>query len=175
MTLYSYFHKRPILVSNVKLEDLLVKKLNNSHFSNSKYDIGFWDYFPNYKFELADDLIYFSLDRENSKNMRYLNVLFADFRVYKDKNNRLKLKISSHDNLFTFYFVVLFLALHVQQFCFLICNFKSIDLQTLLFFVLGVFSVIEFFFYNINSVRLEKLKYFINSKSYEMDNPNEDA
>lgn len=65
MTLYSYFHRRPILHSSVILDEKLVEKLNNSRY-NKEY-IGFWNLFQNYNFVFSKGKIYFDLDRERSK------------------------------------------------------------------------------------------------------------
>lgn len=173
MTLYSYFHRQPILRSNVILDEELVKKLNNSR--HDKDNIGFWNYFPNYNFKFSEGMIYFDLNRERSHNLiGYLNLLFSDFIIYEDKQQRIKLKLSIHYNLLGFRFAVLVVATSVYG----TCNqffFDFFDIKALLFFVLGSYGIIEFFFHNINSIRLSTIKHFINSKSYEMDSPNEDG
>ena len=174
MTLYSYFHKRPILRSTVLLDEKLVKKLNNSR--NNKDDIGFWNRFPNYNFVFSKGRIYFDLDRERSKYLiGYLNLLFSDFLDYKDKQQRIKLKLSPHHNLLGFGFCVLFLVFQVYAISNQLFHFDFFDIKALLFFILGVFGIIEFFFYNINCARLNSIYYFITSKSHEMNNPNEDV
>lgn len=174
MTLYSYFHKQPILRSDVLLDEKLVKKMNNSrhHIEN----IGFWNYFPNYNFELGNGIIYFCLNRERSENLiGYLNVLFSDFIIYEDKQHRIKLKLSAHHDLIKLRFAFLFFSAPLYGICKSLFQFHFFDINALLFFVLGANCIIEFFFHNINSIRLIKIKNFINSESYEMDNPNEDG
>jgi hypothetical protein len=174
MTLYSYFHKQPILRSSVLLDEKLVEKLNNSR--HHKENIGFWNYFPNYNFEFFDGMIYFQLNRERSKNLiGYLNVLFSDFLIYKDKQQRIKLKLSFHHNFLGLGFAFLYLSTALYVICNSLFQFHFFDIKALLFFVLGAYSLIEFFFHNINSIRLTTIKHFINSKSYEMHNPNEDG
>lgn len=174
MTLYSYFHKRPILRYSVILDEKLVKKLNNSRYN--KEEIGFWNRFPNYNFTFSQGMINFRLDREQSKYLiGYLNLLFSDFLVYEDKKQRIKLKLSPHHNLLGFCFCILFLVCQVYAICNQLFHFNFFDIKALLFFVLGAFGIIEFFFYNINSNRLNSIYYFIYEISKEMDNPNEDA
>jgi hypothetical protein len=174
MTLYSFFYKQPILRSDVLLDEKLVKKMNDSR--HHKENIGFWNYFPNYNFELFDGMIYFSLNRERSKNLiGYLNLLFSDFIIYEDKQHRIKLKLSVHHNILSLHFAFLFFSTTLYGIFNSLFQFHFFDINALLFFVLGAYCIIEFFFHNINSIRLSKINHFINSENYEMDNPNEDG
>lgn len=165
MTLYSFFHKRPILHSSVQLNEKLVEKLNNSRYN--KEDINFWKYFSNYHFDLSEDLLIFSLDRDVGKDLLgYSNLFYADFQVYMDSKQRVKLKLIYHYGLFGFSFMIVVISFLILQY---------FDFMNILFFILGVFTLVEFLWYDINNKKLDRIKYFINKTNNELYNPhNED-
>jgi hypothetical protein len=163
MFLSEILHKRLSLSTDVDLDEILLKALNSSRFSESKDDIHFWKYFPFYKrLEVSQEMLYLSMDREAARNyLGYFHVLFADFIVYRDKTLKNKLKLSMNSDIIFFHFIVI-----------IGCYFLTSYITGLnaLFLAIGIYGLMEFFIYDINIKRMRIIKCFIEDKYRERYN-----